>query len=99
MSSSRKLANVSNAVRISLQEVHSADYRVDGAATGDQPHVVQRVHNARVSAAQQDHDAVTGIEEHRLVIDEGIALIRYNSHQGKTPRRHPQTGSYEESLP
>ena len=40
-------------VSIGFQEVHAAEYGVDGAATGDQPDVVQRVHNAGVSAANK----------------------------------------------
>ena len=50
--------------------MHSAYDGMNRPVAGQLANVFQRVHHARMGAAQEDHNPVGGIKEERLVIDE-----------------------------
>jgi len=61
-----------HAFRSASQQVQPAQNRVNRPAASEMPDVSERVHHARVGAAQEYHKALRGIEEQGLIIQERI---------------------------
>ena len=55
--------------------MHSAHHGVNRSAVRQFVNVVKRVDNPGMSAAKQHDDALAGVEEHRLIVQEGIRML------------------------